>query len=107
MIRLRFGSKPVIKIRVSSLVLHAALIIGALVMLFPVAWMFVSAFKPVSEIAAYPPTFLPKQPTLATLRYAWTTINLSLLREQLHRRSFRRSTECADERMGRLCVGQV
>lgn len=78
MIRLHLGARRVVKIRVGSLMLHVALLVGALIMLFPVLWMFVSAFKPVAEITAYPPTFLPRQPTLATLRYTWTTINLKL-----------------------------
>ncbi|WP_434811701.1 carbohydrate ABC transporter permease [Microbacterium sp. bgisy189] len=54
--------------------LRAADIIGALigaVFLAPVVWLTVSAFKPVSELGAYPPSLLPIPPTLANFQAAF------------------------------------
>src|SRR5215472_11701199 len=38
----------------------------------PLAWIFATAFKPDTEIARYPPTFLPHAPTLANFRNLFT-----------------------------------
>ena len=67
---------PSLKIRPERVILHIVLMGGALLILFPVVWMAVSTFKSESEIAAFPPTFFPKQPTLQPLIDAWTKINL-------------------------------
>jgi multiple sugar transport system permease protein len=47
---------------------HAVLMTGALLMILPMIWMFVTAFKPQTEIALWPPVFLPK---------VWTTENFT------------------------------
>jgi len=47
--------------------LRSADVVGALIgvaFLLPVVWLTVSAFKPVSELAAFPPSLLPIPPTL-------------------------------------------
>jgi multiple sugar transport system permease protein len=41
---------------------------GALLMMMPLVWMFVTAFKPPAEIALWPPVFLPR---------AWTSENFT------------------------------
>lgn len=41
------------------------LILFALLILVPIAWMILSALKPAKEIIKYPPTFFPSQFTLA------------------------------------------
>ena len=41
------------------------LVFGTALMIGPFLWMILSAFKPTSEIIAFPPTFLPIEPTLA------------------------------------------
>ncbi len=40
---------------------YAALIIGALLMVFPFVWMILTSSKTVPESMAVPPTFFPKQ----------------------------------------------
>ncbi len=40
----------------------------AVIILLPFVWVCLSAFKPESELMAYPPTFLPKQWTLENFR---------------------------------------
>jgi multiple sugar transport system permease protein len=47
-----------------TLLLHAALTAGAVVMLLPLFWMFSAAFKPFAEILRVPPTWIPEAPTL-------------------------------------------
>jgi multiple sugar transport system permease protein len=44
----------------SNLLLHAVLIIGALAMALPFAWMLFSSFKPLGEIFIQPPKLLPQ-----------------------------------------------
>ena len=42
----------------------ALLSCGALVMLLPYYWMFITSLKPIEEVYAYPPQFYVKHPTL-------------------------------------------
>jgi N,N'-diacetylchitobiose transport system permease protein len=55
------------------------------VMIFPVYWMFVSAFKPTDEINKLKPTWLPLHPTLQHFRdaidrpYFWSSVVNSML----------------------------
>lgn len=51
--------------RSAQYVLLAIIVIGASA---PLIWIFITAFKPDTEIVAYPPTLLPKQPTLQNFR---------------------------------------
>ncbi len=50
--------------RIGSLAIHAVLMAGGLLMVMPMLWMLVTAFKPPAEIALWPPVFLPRAPTL-------------------------------------------
>lgn len=54
---------------------YLLLFVGALIMLFPVAWMAVSTFKNEAEIGAYPPVFLPQELSWEPLSNAWNKIN--------------------------------
>jgi N,N'-diacetylchitobiose transport system permease protein len=49
---------------VKRLVLNAAALAVLATMVFPVYWMFVTAFKPTREIQSDTPTFWPVHPTL-------------------------------------------
>jgi multiple sugar transport system permease protein len=44
---------------------HLVLVVGSLIMIFPVLWMVSTSFKPSSEVLSWPPTLLPQAPTLA------------------------------------------
>lgn len=48
------------KVKPSTIVLHVALITGALVMIFPFIWTISSSLKSVSQIFIIPPEFIPK-----------------------------------------------
>lgn len=65
------------KVTPFQVLVYSALTVGALLMLFPSAWMIASAFKSNAEIATYPPYFLPKKPTLQPLLHAWTTLDIA------------------------------
>lgn len=51
--------------------IYALLIAGALVMVFPFIWMFLTAFKSVQESNLYPPTILPRQWHPENFLLAW------------------------------------
>ncbi|HVX71527.1 MAG: carbohydrate ABC transporter permease [Devosia sp.] len=53
------------------------LLLGGLVMLFPMVWMLLSAFKTEQEMFDYPPQLLPKRFTLEVLQYMWGQRNFS------------------------------
>lgn len=49
------------KIAAGTIVLHAILILGSLIMIFPFVWTVLSSFKGMGEIFTFPPTFFPKK----------------------------------------------
>jgi multiple sugar transport system permease protein len=46
------------------LLIHTALLLGAVWMLLPFLWMFSTAVKPTAEIFVFPPRWIPSAPTL-------------------------------------------
>ena len=44
---------------------YAGLAIGIIFTLFPVVWILISSIKTNTEVFAYPPTFIPKNPTIS------------------------------------------
>jgi multiple sugar transport system permease protein len=46
-------------------IIYVILTLGAITMVFPFLWMISTAFKPPSEVEAYPPYWIPKTPTIA------------------------------------------
>jgi multiple sugar transport system permease protein len=65
----KIGPRSVQVVR-SNLLLHAVLIIGALAMALPFAWMLFSSFKPLGEIFIQPPKLLPQEWNLDGYRTA-------------------------------------
>lgn len=60
----------------------AAALVG--VYLFPIYWMFISGLKSSAEIFANPPSFVPRQPSLAAFEYVFVRENvLRYLRNSL------------------------
>jgi len=57
---------------------------GVAIYLFPIYWMFVSAFKDSAEIFANPPTLVPRHPSLGAYQYVfWRENVLRYLRNSL------------------------
>lgn len=54
-----------------KLLLHAVLLVGALAMALPFAWMLFSSFKPLGEIFMQPPKLLPQEWNLQGYRTAF------------------------------------
>lgn len=48
-------------------------------MISPIVWMSVSAFKSEAEINIFPPTLLPREPSLESLKKAWARVGPFLL----------------------------
>jgi multiple sugar transport system permease protein len=57
----------------SSLLVYAALVLGAAVALFPFAWMVLGSFKSARESNLFPPTVLPLEWHPENYVAAWTT----------------------------------
>jgi multiple sugar transport system permease protein len=62
----------------------AVAVVGVMLYLFPIYWMFASGFKDSAEIFANPPTLVPRHPTLAAYDYVfWRENVLRYLRNSL------------------------
>jgi|SRR5579883_148462 multiple sugar transport system permease protein len=51
--------------RLLTALAHAILLVGGVAMVLPMVWMVLTSFKPETEIAVWPPVWLPQAPTLA------------------------------------------
>ncbi len=52
------------KIPIGKIAVHLILLLGAVSMLLPFIWMLATSFKPPEEVITWPPTFIPKHPTI-------------------------------------------
>ena len=59
------------KRKITNIVLFIVLSLGALIILFPIAWMVSTALKSAPEVAAYPPKLLPEKPLFENFWIAW------------------------------------
>ena len=59
------------KVTVGKVILFIILLLGALIILFPIAWMISTSLKSLPEVAKYPPTLLPEQPMWENFIIAW------------------------------------
>ncbi|MFD2658432.1 carbohydrate ABC transporter permease [Gracilibacillus thailandensis] len=60
--------------RFSTVMLTTALVIVALMYLFPIIWLLLSSLKPGSELFSYPLNILPENPTIDGYIYSWATM---------------------------------
>ena len=60
----------------SSLLLYGALVLGAVVALFPMLWMVTASLMPTGEATASPPRLLPSRVTGEHYRELFTRLNL-------------------------------
>ena len=65
--------------KTSTILLTTALIIIALLYLFPLVWFVLSSFKPGSELFAYPLSVLPRNPTAGNYSDAWNSLDFPRL----------------------------
>jgi multiple sugar transport system permease protein len=59
-----------------TIALHAALIVGAVITLVPLAWMISASFMPTGEASTYPPRVVPSVPTLDHYGALFTRLNM-------------------------------
>ncbi|GAA3777962.1 carbohydrate ABC transporter permease [Microbacterium kribbense] len=60
-------------------ILSIVAIVTALLMLLPIVWMMLTAFKPEADIVTYPPTLWPRQLTLEHFADVWNRIPFARL----------------------------
>ena len=60
--------------KINYLTLNILLMLGAIITIFPLIWMFVSSIKPMKEIIQMPPSFFPKEPTLENFSTLFDTL---------------------------------
>jgi len=65
---MRPGRRRRLRPRLTALLIHAVLSLGAVFMLLPMLWMLATSFKLPGEIAVWPPHLLPATPTLENYR---------------------------------------
>jgi multiple sugar transport system permease protein len=63
-------------LRIAPLALNAALILGALIALFPLLWMVSASFMQTGMANQYPPHLLPRHPTFAHYREIFTRLSM-------------------------------
>ena len=66
------GARNVRRQRLRTLVRHAILLVWTLVILFPIFWMVATSFKESGEWVAWPPHWIPQQPTLKNYSQIFT-----------------------------------
>ncbi|HEV2178948.1 MAG TPA: carbohydrate ABC transporter permease [Gemmatimonadaceae bacterium] len=64
------------RVRLAPLALHLALILGALLALFPLLWMVSASFMQTGMANQYPPHLLPRHPTFAHYREIFTRLSM-------------------------------
>lgn len=64
------------RVRLGPLALHVALVIGALIALFPLLWMISASFMPTGMANQYPPHFVPSHPTFEHYRAIFTRLSM-------------------------------
>ena len=61
--------------KTSTILLTGALVIIALLYLFPLLWFVLSSFKPGAELFSYPLNVIPENPTVQNYLEAWQTLD--------------------------------
>lgn len=67
------GIKKILK-KIPGALIHILLFAGSIITIFPMVWMFLSAFKPPQEIIQIPPNLFPTEPTLDNFRELFTRL---------------------------------
>ncbi|GIP52748.1 MULTISPECIES: carbohydrate ABC transporter permease [Paenibacillus] len=61
-----------------SICVYAFLVVGGLISIYPLVYMFMTALKPMTLLFEFPPRFLPSEMTLSNFRNAWVSQNFAL-----------------------------
>jgi len=64
------------KVRASTILLHAGLILGALIALLPMFWMVSASLMPAGQASSYPPRLIPERITFEHYTALFTRLDL-------------------------------
>ncbi|MYL33951.1 ABC transporter permease subunit [Pontibacillus yanchengensis] len=64
--------------RIERGIITTVMVLGGLLLCIPFIWMFLSAFKPESEVLQFPPTILPENPTIDNFVQLFTTLKFGV-----------------------------
>lgn len=62
--------------KAGEILIHLMLALGAVTMLLPFIWMLSTSFKPPEEVITWPPQFIPRNPTFANYKEAFSAVPL-------------------------------
>src|SRR6185369_698451 len=65
-----------VKKRLTSILLHMALVLGAMLTLLPLVWMIMASLMPTGEASSEPPPFFPSHVTFDHYRELFVHLNL-------------------------------
>lgn len=68
------GQRHVTLGKIKVVLTYIALVIIGFTMLIPFLWMVLGSFKNVREVMQFPPTFIPKEPTLSNYKEVFTRL---------------------------------
>ena len=63
------------KFDIKKIAIFVVILMGGIFMLFPFLWMISTSFKTQAEALAFPPTWIPKQPTFSAFYEVWSKLN--------------------------------
>jgi ABC-type glycerol-3-phosphate transport system permease component len=72
-------SRPGVRRRLGHAAIYVVLTLGAIVLGGPFVWIILSAFMGPDELMAYPPIFIPAQPTLANFASVFDKFGMALV----------------------------
>ncbi|QHE53694.1 carbohydrate ABC transporter permease [Pontibacillus sp. HMF3514] len=66
------------KNRIEKTIVTILLVLGGFLVSIPFLWMILSAFKPESEVLAFPPTIFPENPTIENFVHLFTKLDFGI-----------------------------
>ncbi|MYL53984.1 ABC transporter permease subunit [Pontibacillus yanchengensis] len=64
--------------RIERGIITTVMVLGGLLLCIPFIWMFLSAFKPESEVLEFPPTIFPENPTIENFVQLFTKLKFGV-----------------------------
>ncbi|MGQ9630938.1 MAG: carbohydrate ABC transporter permease [bacterium] len=74
-----YTSRDRLKKTFKGIIFYIGVISITIVIIFPLAWMFLTSIKPLDKIFVYPPIFLGFNPQFSNYAFVWNKLNFSRL----------------------------
>lgn len=71
------GERHILRSKIFTILTYICLVTIGIVMLIPFLWMVLGSFKTVREVMQFPPTFIPKDPTISNYKEVFTRLPFS------------------------------